>query len=95
MKATLLIRDRIVLSEAEFVELVVWHLPVRSPGSTHDFKYRLALVRNSICILRYDNEAGKGDHRHVDGSEMPYAFSNVDALMDDFWGDVDSWRLRT
>jgi hypothetical protein len=24
--------------------------------------------------LRFDSEAGKGDHRHVDGKEEPYAF---------------------
>lgn len=70
MKATLLLRNRIELSDDCFVELVVWQLPRTLPGSVHSFKYRLALVSDQICVLRYDNEAGKGDHRHIDGVEV-------------------------
>jgi hypothetical protein len=59
MKAELLINERHVLDARTFVELVVWRLdrPVR--GSIHRFKYRLALVADLVCVLRYDNEAGK------------------------------------
>ncbi len=64
----------------------------RPRGSGHSFKYRLALVSEGICILRYDNEAGKGDHKHKDGREVPYRFSDLDALQVDFWTDVESWR---
>jgi hypothetical protein len=65
MKAELLMNERHVLDARTFVEIVVWRLdrPVR--GSIDRFKYRLALVADSVCVLRYDNEAGKGDHRHV------------------------------
>ena len=58
----------------------------------HGFKYRLALVVNGRCVLRYDNEAGKGDHRHVGENEIPYVFTTSQALLDDFWNDVDNWR---
>lgn len=44
------------------------------------------------CVLRYDNEAGKGDHRHMSDVESPYAFSDVETLLADFWTDVDAWR---
>ncbi len=64
MKAVSILRERISLDDDSFVELVVWKLPVPLAGSKHDFKYRLALVRQNICIMRYDNEAGKGDHKH-------------------------------
>ena len=43
-------------------------------------------------MLRYDNEAGKGDHKHVDEEEIPYVFTTPQALLDDFWNDVDKWR---
>ena len=43
-------------------------------------------------MLRYDNEAGKGDHKHVGENEVPYFFINPQALLDDFWSDVDKWR---
>ena len=51
-KAVLLLRRRLVLDEAAFVELVVWRVPQRVRGSSHDFKYRLALVAEGRCILR-------------------------------------------
>jgi hypothetical protein len=43
-------------------------------------------------VLRYDNEAGKGDHRHVGTKEMPYVFVSVDSLLDDFLSDVAAWK---
>ena len=60
MKAELLLQECRVLAEDAFVELVVWQVPSPGSGSTHGFKYRLALVVNGVCALRYDNEAGKG-----------------------------------
>ena len=45
-----------------------------------------------VCVLRYDNEAGKGDHRHLGGVETDYAFTGAETLLADFWNDVDQWR---
>jgi hypothetical protein len=92
-KAELLLRERHVLDSRAFVELVVWRVPKPVRGSRHDFKYRLAFVVNGTCVLRYDNEAGKGDHRHIkDDVEEPYAFIDQDTLLGDFWCDVHEWR---
>jgi hypothetical protein len=49
-------------------------------------------VVEEVCVLRYDNEAGKGDHRHVGDVEVAYTFTTPAALLADFWNDVDSWR---
>lgn len=92
MNASLLLSERHTISEYAFVELVVWRLPLPLQGSRHCFKYRLALVVNGSCVLRYDNEPGKGDHKHVGQNEVPYDFTTPKALLDDFWNDVDSWR---
>jgi hypothetical protein len=89
MDAELLLDRRDVLSEVAFIERVVWLLPRRPPGSRHRFKYRLALVVGGECVMRYDNEAGKGDHRHVDEGEEPYAFTSIDKLLADFRADVE------
>jgi hypothetical protein len=92
MKADSLLDERHVLAEDAFVELVVWRLPRPSRGSKHRFKYRLALVENGSCVLRYDNEPGKGDHRHIGDKEEAYKFTTPEALLDDFLADVDEWR---
>jgi hypothetical protein len=92
MKAELLLRTRLILSKTAFVEIVVWRVPEPVRGSRHGFKYRLALVSEEVCVLRYDNEAGKGDHKHVGGREMPFAFTTLEHLQEDFWADVEAWR---
>lgn len=90
MKATLLQKERIKLGDNRFVEVVVWQVPKPVPGSAHGFKYRMVLVVNEVSVLRYDNEAGKGDHKHLGGIELPYKFSTLDQLVDDFWNDVST-----
>jgi Family of unknown function (DUF6516) len=94
MKAELLLRERLPVGEDAFVEQVVWRLPRPVPGSAHPFKYRLAFVVNGVCMIRYDNEAGKGDHRHIGTEETGYAFTTVDQLLADFWANVDAWESR-
>jgi Family of unknown function (DUF6516) len=89
MPAEPLLDERHVLSESAFVELVVWRVPVSVRGSEHEFRYRLALVIDGKCVLRYDNEAGKGDHRHVRDKEQEYRFKSAEQLLADFWKDVE------
>ena len=92
MNASMMLNERHIISENAFVEMVVWSLPSPLSGSSHGFKYRLALVVNGTCLLRYDNEAGKGDHKHIGEIETLYEFTTAKALLDDFWNDVDTWR---
>jgi len=94
MAAEALLADRLVLDERSFVEMVVWRLSQPVPGCSHDLKYRLAYVVDGVCVIRYDNEIGKGDHHHVHGQETPYAFKSLDALQADFWADVAAWEVR-
>lgn len=61
-------------------------------GSAHDYNHALAYVVREVCVLRYDNEAGKGDHRHIGDTETPYRFTTPGQLLSDFWHDVDQWR---
>jgi len=89
MKATELLRRRIPFSEVAFAELVLWQLPEPLPGSAHSYKYRLAYVVQGVCVLRYDNESGKGDHRHFRDQESRYAFDGVDKLLASFQRDIE------
>jgi len=88
MRAERLLDERHVLSETAFAELVVWRVPAPVRGSAHRYRYRLALVVEGQCVLRYDNEPGKGDHRHVGEKEEAYGFSTPEQLLADFWTDV-------
>jgi hypothetical protein len=92
MRATALLRTRVALAEYAFAELVLWRVPTPVPGSAHRFKYRLAYVVNGICVVRYDNESGKGDHRHVNSRERPYIFETPEKLIADFQADIARWN---
>ena len=84
MDAALLVRERVPFGEDSFAELVLWKLPRPMPGSSQSYKYRLAFVRGGECVLRYDNEAGKGDHRHARAREHVYLFETPEKLIQDF-----------
>jgi Family of unknown function (DUF6516) len=88
MKAHLLLRERIPFSEKSFAELVLWRLSEPLLGSEHPFKYRLAFIQNGVCVLRYDNEPGKGDHKHLPDGEVSYAFQSPEQLIQDFLQDA-------
>ena len=92
MKAVELVRTRITFSETSFAELVLWQIPKPMVGSTHEFKYRLAYVVDGVCVVRYDNEVGKGDHRHFDGKESAYTFETPDKLIAAFQRDIARWN---
>ena len=89
MRAELLLDERHVLSETAFAELVVWRVPVPVSGSRHEFRYRLALVVDGTCVLRYDNEAGNGDHRHIGKPEHDSRFPDAEPLIAAFWADLE------
>ncbi|MEX2165065.1 MAG: DUF6516 family protein [Sulfuricaulis sp.] len=92
MRARLLFDQRIVIAETAFAELVLWEVPTPVRGSQHSYKYRLAFVVDGRSAVRYDNEAGKGDHRHVGDVEEPYLFTTPDQLVNDFFLDIERWR---
>ncbi len=92
MKARELFNRRVSVAEQAFAELVIWEVSQHIPGCTHRYKYRLAFVVAGACALRYDNEAGKGDHKHVRGKEVKYRFVSVERLVADFFEDVRRWR---
>jgi hypothetical protein len=94
MKVIELFRNRVVLAENRFAEIVLWRLSKPLPGSIHPYKYRLAYIVNEVCVLRYDNEAGKGNHRHWSGKESDYKFLGIDKLLADFQTDIERWNYE-
>jgi len=92
MQAIELLRTRIVYAENAFAELVLWQVSTPVSGSAHAFKYRFAYVVDGRCVLRYDNEYGKGDHCHWDGGERPYHFRDPEMLIAEFQRDIERWN---
>jgi len=92
MQARLLLALCIALTEKSFAEMVLWELPAPLPGSSHGYKYRLAYVVEGECALRFDNETGKGDHRHVKDVESRYAFRGPERLVADFFAEIARWN---
>jgi hypothetical protein len=87
-KADQLLYQRIDYDDGAIVEMVLWRVPSPVPPSAHSLKYSLFYGRPGVREVGYDNERGKGDHRHYQGVETHYAFSTVERLMEDFWTDV-------
>ena len=43
-------------------------------------------------MVGYDNERGKGDHKHLAGRELTYQFVDIETLMADFFRDVEKMQ---
>jgi hypothetical protein len=92
MKARLIFRDKVTFGDGSILEVVLWQLPEKTKEQPHGFKYRLQYGLPGRTLVRYDNEKGKGDHRHIQDREEPYEFKDVDTLQADFIRDVESIR---
>lgn len=83
-KAALIVQAKEIRDDGSIVEIVVWELAKPLSPCAHPYKYRLFFGRPGECFARYDNERGKGDHRHADGVESDYDFTTLEALLADF-----------
>jgi hypothetical protein len=77
MKARLAFYDKQVLPDGSIVEMKIWEVPKSVPGQR---------------LVGYDNERGRGDHRHIEDKQQPYTFGTPEQLIEDFLADVH--RLR-
>lgn len=92
MKATCIFYDRKDYSDGAIAELTIWQVPKPVLGSVHGLKYSLFYGYSGQRLVGYDNERGKGDHRHIEGREEPYTFTTVEALIADFVAEVRKFR---
>jgi len=90
MKATLTYKAKEIDPDGFITEMVIGALPTQNAERPHGLKYRLYYGNVlSNCIVRYDNEAGKGDHKHIGDREEPYQFETVEKLVADFMADIE------
>lgn len=91
MPAVLVAQAKEVRDDGSIIEIVVWELSEPLVPSTHRYKYRLYYGVAGIARVRYDNERGKGDHRHIGDHEDDYVFTTIEKLLADFENDVNEW----
>ncbi len=70
-KAALIYYDKTALANGGVVEMKIWQLPAADAERPHGLKYSLFYGRDGQRIVGYDNESGKGDHRHYRDREEP------------------------
>ncbi|MGV2861625.1 toxin-antitoxin system TumE family protein [Achromobacter sp. AGC39] len=91
MKAQLIISDKSIDEDFGILQIVIWKVPDPVPPTTHG-KYRLAYIREGKRVVGFDNERGKGDHKHVGDLEHAYRVTTIEQLLEDFSGEVEKWR---
>ncbi|HZX20724.1 MAG TPA: DUF6516 family protein [archaeon] len=89
--AGLILKERKQLGEDSFVEFKIYEIP-KSPHFPDRVKYSMSFVRNGTCVLRYDNERGKGHHKHFKEKESKVEFSSIGNLMKQFLVEVKNLR---
>jgi hypothetical protein len=79
-------------ADGTIIDIKIWQLPDATPERPHGLKYSLFYGRAGTRIVGYDNETGKGDHRHYGSREEAYEFAGMERLMQDFFADVAKQR---
>ncbi len=87
-----LIHEKLILDTESLIEIRVWRVPKPVSPTTHGSKYSMVYIENRARIVGYDNERGKGNHRHYKDKETSYKFSSIEQLLKDFRADVESIR---
>ena len=84
--------DSILLfDDGHILRIRVWEIAEPLPPSDHRFKYSCFYGRPAERVVLYDNERGKGDHRHIGDREEAYRLTTIDQLLDDFERDISNW----
>ena len=92
MRAVLLFREKLVFDDGMIMDIKIWSVDGPVPPSVHNLKYSLFYGRPGQRLIGYDNERGKGDHRHYGLQEETYEFSSLKQLLSDFREDVEQTR---
>ena len=93
-KAVNLLDERERLDDGAIVALRLWRVPRPVPPATHPFKYALFFGRPGEPLVLFDNERGKGGHKHILGVESPYVFESPEKLIEDFRAAVEAVRAE-
>jgi hypothetical protein len=87
-----LLDERQEFDDGSILALRLWRVPSPVPPATHSFKYALFYGRPGERLVLFDNERGKGDHKHIREVESAYAFVTPEKLIEDFLAAVRAVR---
>jgi hypothetical protein len=89
MRAQKLHHSKVPVFDGSVIEIAIWQLPEVTKERPHGLKYRCNYsLPDGASLVRYDNESGKGDHKHIGNVEEPYVFSTIEQLFTDFFNDI-------
>jgi hypothetical protein len=93
MKGKLIYHEKYIYADGAIREMVLWQISKKTSDRPYGLKYRLYYgLADGTCLIRYDNESGKGDHRHIKGHEEPYQFKDVEISVADFLKKIEKVR---
>jgi hypothetical protein len=87
-RARLIFSDGRRYDDGAIIEMRIFEVPSPVHPSAHNLKYRLFYGYPGRRLVLYDNERGKGDHRHIERREERYRFISVERLIADFFSDI-------
>ena len=86
-KGRLVLHTKYIDELGAIVEMKAYQVP-KTMSTPHGYKYSLVYIFDGRRVVGYDNHEQKGDHRHHRALTLPYAFTSVHRLIDDFLSDV-------
>ena len=92
MPAVEFMNRRIQIADNAFASIRILEVDPAILGSQHQYKYSLAYIVDGECVMRYDNERGKGDHKHIHDREYPVTFTTIENLIASFQADINLLR---
>lgn len=88
--AELIYRFEQDFDDGAMVRMIIWKVPQPVPPSEHPYEYSLVYLEQGQRVIGFDNEQGKGDHRHDGDVESPYAFADMQTLIQHFIDAVEA-----
>ena len=92
MPAVELMNRRIQIADNAFATIRILQVAPAILGSKHQYKYSLAYIVEGVCVMRYNNERGKGDHKHIGDREYPVLFTSIENLTASVQNDISLLR---
>jgi hypothetical protein len=95
MAARLRYQEKYIYSDGAIRKMDLWQLPRKTSDRPHGLKYRLYYgLGDGTCLVRFNNESGKGDHKHVGGQEESYRYIDVETFVADFLAEIEKARRK-